>query len=320
HADYDHELRVGSYLKTPESRLYGLREPDTYLTMDQTISSGTGASWRHRLYRGWVEAQAGGVTARFGRQRVAWGTGKIWNPVDVLNPYQPTALEGDERQGLDALTLRRGVGATGQVEAVWGLAGSWAGTDLMGRVRGNVDDADLALMGGKVAGSTGSWLAGGEAAWDLWGGSLHGELSYSALKTRTPFWRFMGGYEYSFSEAPPFHFLKDVWVDAEYFHNGRGRADPARYDFSLLLSGREVAVGQDYAGVTAKKDLTPLLTAQATWLQNIRDGSQFLCPSLDWNALNNLHLVGGWQRLGGGRRSEYGRYPNVAYAQAQYYF
>ena len=112
-ADYDHELRVGSQLNSLESRTFGLAEPDEFLTMEQTISSDTDASWRHRLYRGWVEAEYAGWKARFGRQRVAWGTGKIWNAVDVLNPYQPTTLERDERLGVDAVSLRTGLGATG---------------------------------------------------------------------------------------------------------------------------------------------------------------------------------------------------------------
>ena len=46
---------------------------------------------------------------------------------------------------------------------------------------GQLRGADLALLGGKLAGSTGSWLAG-ELAWDVRGGTLHGELSYTDLR------------------------------------------------------------------------------------------------------------------------------------------
>ncbi|MBI3299830.1 MAG: hypothetical protein HYZ75_16815 [Elusimicrobia bacterium] len=317
--DYDHELRFGSQLRSLESRLFGLAEPASFLDMDQTISSGTDAGWRHRLYRGWVEAAALGWTLRFGRQRVAWGTGKIWNPVDVLNPYLPTALERDQRLGVDALHLRRGLGDLGQAEGVWALGRSWVETDVLTRVKGNYRGADAALLGGKVAGSTGSWLAGGELAWDLGGGSLHGEWTYTDLETRTPFWRALVGYEYSLSNARSAA-LRDLWFNVELFQNGRGATDPSRYDVNLLRSGREVALARTYLGTALKKDLHPLVVVELALLQNLNDQSRFLSPSISWNAWRELHLSGGWQHFGGRQRSEFGRLPNLAFLQAQYFF
>ncbi|MBI5595199.1 MAG: hypothetical protein HY928_03820 [Elusimicrobia bacterium] len=319
-AEYDHEVRAGSQLRSPESRLFGLSEPAGILTMEQTISSGTDAGWRHRLYRGWVEAAAGGWSARFGRQRVAWGTGKIWSPVDVLNPYRPTDLEREERFGVDALVVRRGLGTVGGAEAVYGLGESWVETDLLARARTNAAGADLALMGGKVAGSTGAWMAGGETAWDLFEGNLHGEWTYTALETRTPFWRAMAGYEYSFSSDPPWRCLKDLWLNAEFFHNGRGRRDARRYDRGLLRGGREVALAKSYLGLSLKKEFHPLLNAELSLLQNLDDASRFIVPSVSWNPWGELHLSAGWQAFAGARQSEYGPLSNTAFAQAQWFF
>ena len=318
--DYDHEVRLGTQLKSFESRRFGLAEPETFLTMDQTVSSGTDASWRHRLYRGWVEAEAGGFKARFGRQRVAWGTGKIWNAVDVLNPYQPTTLERTERLGVDAVSVRKGVGETGLVEAVWALASDWKDTDLLGRGRGNVHGADLALLGGHVAGSTDSWMLGGELAYDVREGTLHGELSYTDLATRTPFWRGVLGYEYGFNADPPWAPLKDLWVNVEWFHNGRGVDDPVRYDVALLRRGRDVSLGRDYGGLALKKELHPLFYVELSWLRNLRDASHFLSPSANWNPWGDLHLSAGYQRFGGRRVTEFARQPDVFYSAAQYFF
>ncbi|TPW19102.1 MAG: hypothetical protein FD126_3023, partial [Elusimicrobia bacterium] len=319
-ADYDHEIRVGTRLNSPEHRQFGAGEPERYFTMDQHVSSGTDGEWRHLLYRGWVEAEAAGWKARFGRQRVAWGTGKIWNPVDVLNPYQPTTLEREERLGLEALSLRRGIGEVGQAEAVWAFEESWAKSDLLGRVRGNPGGADLALLGGKLAGSTGSWLAGGELAWDLRGGTLHSEVSYTDLELRTPFWRGLVGYEYGFTADPPLSVLEDFWFNVEWFHNGRGRDNPARYDVGLLRGGREVALGRDYGGVAMKKELHPLLYIELSWLRNLRDASHFLSPSVNWNAVGDLHVFAGWQRFGGRPVTEFGRQPDAFYSGAQLFF
>ncbi|MFC1679957.1 hypothetical protein ACFL2T_07090, partial [Elusimicrobiota bacterium] len=160
HLEYDHELRAGTYFDTLDYELFGLAEPQSYLTMEQAISTGTDAHYRHLLYRGWVELRSGPWRARFGRQRIAWGTGKLWNPTDFLNPYRPVSLEREERRGVDSASVRRGIGALGRGEAVYTLADRWPGSDLLGRVSGNAANTDISLSGGKVAGSTSSWTIG----------------------------------------------------------------------------------------------------------------------------------------------------------------
>ncbi|HVE13029.1 MAG TPA: hypothetical protein VNI01_06515, partial [Elusimicrobiota bacterium] len=293
--------------------------PPSYLTMDQAIAAGSDANYRHRLYRGWVEAARGDVHLRFGRQRIAWGTGKLWNPTDVLNPFVPTTVERDERAGVDALYARTGLGELGQAESAWTLARDWAGSDLLGRLRGNRAGTDFSAMGGKVAGSTGSWMAGGDFASDLAGGSLHGEAAYVDPRTAPPYWRALAGYETTLSAAAPEPF-KDLWALAEVYRNGQGSVHPARYDFSALLTGRTISLGKDYAGAGLRKDLHPLVQLEIYQLVNLDDGSAFFAPALDWNALANLHLSGGWQRFSGGRGTEYGRLANLAFLQAQYFF
>ncbi|MBI4346255.1 MAG: hypothetical protein HY553_05340 [Elusimicrobia bacterium] len=319
HADYDHELRVGSFLNTPDYRLTGLREPASYFDMEQTISTGNSYLYRHRLYRAWAAVEGEAWTVRFGRQRIAWGSGKIWNPTDVLNPFEPTSLERDERRGVDAVYARRGLGSLGQAEAAWALADRWAATDLLGRARGHLGSADAAVVGGKVAGSTGSWLAGGDVSADLWEGNAHAEWTYTNPGTRTSYWRVMLGYEYTLSadHARP---LRELSILAEYYHNGRGETDPARYQPALLSSGREVALARDYLGLGLQQELHPLVNAELHQVLNLNDDSHFLNASVAWNAVKNVYLTAGLQRFAGSRRSELGRAANRVYAQAQYFF
>ncbi|MBI3550377.1 MAG: hypothetical protein HY078_15155 [Elusimicrobia bacterium] len=320
HVDYDHEVRAGSYYQSADHRFFGMPEPASYFDMEQTISTGGSYTWRHLLYRGWVGVESETALLRFGRQRIAWGTGKLWNPVDVLNPYQPTSLERDERRGVDSIYARSAFGNLGQGEAAYALGDRWASSDLLVRMKGHAGRADVSLIGGKVATSTASWMLGSDLSSDLWDGNLHGEWSYTDLKTRTPFWRALIGYEYSFSSSPPVSWLKDVWFVAEYFHNGAGVARPGRYRPQILLSGRDVALARNYGGFGFTKDLHPLLKFELYQLVNIDDGSHFFSPSLSWNAVKNLYLSAGLQRFGGSIVSEYGRLPNIAWAQGQFYF
>lgn len=320
HVDYDHELLSGSILRSYEFSRYGFGDPPAHFDMEQTISSGSDARYRHLLYRGWVEARSHDLSLRFGRQRIAWGTGKLWNPTDFLNPCLPTALEREERPGVDALTLRQGLGTLGQAEAVYTLARNWPGSDLLARLRGNAFKTDVSLLAGKVASSTSSWAAGGDFAADLFEGSLHGELVYSDIRIRSPFWKALIGYDYEFGAAPRFSWMKSLWVLLEYHCNGQGATAPARYDPAALLGGRQVSLAQDYLGFGLRKELHPLVKAELYAVMNLDDGSKFFMPSVDWNALNDLHLSAGWQRFGGNARSEYGRQPNSFYVQGQYFF
>lgn len=320
HVEYDHEISAGTFLKSRDYQLAGFGEPPTHFRMEQRVSSGTDGYWRHRLYRGWVELASFDAHLRFGRQRIAWGTGKLWNPTDFLNPYTPTSLERDERRGVDAVYLRRGAGTYGQGEAVYVIGGRWSETDLVGRARGHIGQIDASLSGGKVAGSTGSWTVGGDVAADVGGGSLHGEWSRTDLILRDPFWKVMAGYEYTFPADPAWAPLKDMWIVGEYFHNGSGESAPRRYDRGPLLSGREVTLGRDYVGLGLTKDMHPLVKVELYAIANLNDRSHFFNPSISWNARRNLHLLGGWQRFGGKLLSEYGPIANVTYAQVQYFF
>lgn len=318
--EYDHELRLGSFLRSRDFQLGGLGEPPSHFDLDQTISSGTDAHYRHRLYRGFVEAERAGWHLRFGRQRIAWGTGKLWNPTDFLNPFEPTSLEREERRGVDAVYLRRGLGQLGQGELVYALARRWDQSDLVARARGNAGGADVSLSGGKVVGSSSSWTLGADLALDLYGGTVHAELGYTELRVVDPFVKAMVGYEYSFSQDPPWPWLKDLWLAVEYYHNGNGEGDPRRYNRAFLLSGREVGLARDYLGAGLRRELHPLLQVELYAIGNLTDQSQFLAPSATWNALPNLYLSAGWQRYGGGLATEYGALPNLVYLQAQYFF
>ncbi|MFQ5584089.1 MAG: hypothetical protein ACE5GL_06605, partial [Calditrichia bacterium] len=41
-----------------------------------------------------------------GRQRIAWGTGRIWNPTDMFNPINPANFSKIEKDGADAASLK----------------------------------------------------------------------------------------------------------------------------------------------------------------------------------------------------------------------
>lgn len=320
HVDYDHEDLAGSFFRTRDYAAFGLAEPPTWLDMEQAISTTATSIDRHRLYRAYAGYEDDELTARLGRQRVAWGTGKFWNPTDVLNPYQPTSVERDERRGVDAAYGKYALGELSQAELAWAPRDRWTEHALLGRVKSNLKGYDYSAMGGKIGTSTGAWMAGGDFAGNLFDGTLHGEWSHVETRTRSGSWQADVGYDYTFPTETKLRVLRDASLNAEYFHSGQGQLDRTRYDFAALLGGSRVTLAQDYFGASYAKDVHPLVKLELSAIQNADDGSDFFSPTLQYNAVPNLYLTLGWQRFGGARSTELGRAPNLLFVQAQYYF
>lgn len=320
HFDLDNQLAYGSFFRTNDFKVFGFAPPKPWLTMEKTVSTGTLNGYGIGAYRAWVGLEDERGVVRAGRQRIAWGTGKIWNPTDVLNPYSPTSVERDERRGVDALYARAGVGTLGQAEYVWAGQDRWVDHQMLGRLHGNVADWDASVLGGKIAGSTAAFMVGGDFAGTWLDGTLHGEWAMFHPGWRTPYWKAGLGYDYTVDSATKLRWLKDSTFVFEYFHAGNGRTNTARYDFAPVLAGTEVSVAQNYFGASFDDDLHPLVKLELYGLVNADDGSTFFAPALTWNALNDLYLTAALQRFGGERRTEYGRNPNQAVLTAQYYF
>ncbi|MFI5351198.1 MAG: hypothetical protein ACHQ2Z_16760 [Elusimicrobiota bacterium] len=320
HADFDNQVAYGSYFRTNDFKAFGYQPPSPWLTMQRSISTGTLNGYGIGAYRAWIGVENERGVARAGRQRISWGTGKIWNPTDVLNPYSPTSVERDERRGVDALYARAGIGTLGQAEYVWAGEDTWIKQQMLGRVRGNLGGWDASLLGGKVAGSTGSFMVGGDFAGTLLDGTLHGEWAAFHPEVRTPYWKAGIGYDYTIPSETKLRWLKDASFVIEYYHAGNGSLNPANYNFAPVLAGSEVSVAQDYFGGSFSEDLHPLVKLELFGLVNANDGSTFFFPALTWNALNNLYLTAAMQRFGGTRVTEYGRNPNQTVLTVQYYF
>jgi hypothetical protein len=183
---------------------------------------------------------------------------------------------------------------------------------LLARGRANYEGWDGSLMGGKIAGSTASFVIGGDFAGALFEGTVHGEAAWFNPEIRTPYWKAGLGYDYNFESGTA--------IVVEAYHAGNGNTDTRRYDFAALRAGLEPGVAQNYVGATFSKDLHTLVKLECAAVVNADDGSTMAYPSLAWNALPDLWLTAAWRRFGGERRTEYGRQPNSTVLTAQYWF
>jgi hypothetical protein len=275
-------------------------------------NNGTNASLL-RLDRASLAYTGTKTVLRFGRQAVSWGSGLLFTPMDILNPFDPTAVDKEYKSGDDMLygqylqdngndlqavvVVRRDL-LSGDVEqAASSIAVKYHGFS------GNLE-YDLLLAEhyseGLVGLSFSSGLAG--AVW-------RGDLVWSDTPSGSGFSTVAGA---SYSGVLAGH----NWTGfLEYFYNGYGQADGAYTPSDLaanpgllqrLARGELYNLGRHYLGASVTLELTPLLTLTPNLFINLDDPSalaQFVCA---WDWRQDFLLTGALSIPIGPNGSEYG--------------
>jgi hypothetical protein len=306
---YDNELLLGDYLQTGQFAARKDLRPDQLWNLDRNY--GEGDSWlgRHRLYRGNVTLSAGETDLRFGRQRIAWGTGRFWSPVDILNPLNPVALEREERLGVDAVLAEHKLGPLSKLSAVYAPRRESGESSAAINWHSNAAGVDYSLMGGRFRRER---VIGGDVATQLGGAGIRAELTHGERHSGPAYRRAVIALDYAFPNT--------LTLSGELYYNGAGAADRAAYDFASLFAGRIQNVGRRYFGGYLGYELTALVKWTNYLVVNLLDRSRFFSPALILSLQTNLDLTLGVQLFGGAAGSEYARLEDVYYVQLQWFF
>lgn len=306
---YDNELLLGSYVRRAGFRQQAALAELPYWPAQADYLDGSGLYGAHRLYRAQLQGDWGDSGLRLGRQRIAWGTGRFWSPLDLLNPQSPLALERELRPGVDALLLEQRFGPLAQFSAVLVPAHRGQAASRTLRWHANTRGIDYSLTAGRFSGTHvfGFDLAGqlGDAGW-------RAELARLATAQGAPFGRVLLALDYAFANT--------LSLSVECYRDGSGARAPAGYDFTALASGARQTLARHYAGLHASYEITPLLRLSADYVRNLDDRSRFLSPALSYSILPNLDWALGFQHFSGSQGSEYARPPNRMYTSLQWFF
>jgi len=306
---YDNELWLGSYLDTPQFSRQQNPPQDSLFNLQQTTLDRDAAFARHGLYRGYVSLAMGDVDVRLGRQRIAWGTALLWNPMDILNPLNPLQLEREERAGVDAVTLDWNYAALSRLSLV--AAGHETGDSSSYAIRwkSNLDLFDISLMGGRFRQDS---IAGFDFAGQLGQMGLRGEFTHNNTERDGEYQRFVVGADYSFGNT--------LTLALEYYFNGQGASDRNAYQVTRWLSGNVQSLGRHYLGGFFGYDFTALLRWKNYLILNLDDDSVFGFHSLVYSLVDNVDLTLGVQHQSGLKTAEYGLLQNIYYTQLQWFF
>lgn len=216
-----------------------------------------------------------------GRQVLAWGTGRFWNPIDRLAPFAPSDLDREVRHGVDAVRWTLPLGPTALVDALWLPQRNSADQSAVLRAQANFLGWDSSVIAAKFADSA---LVGADLAGDVGAVAVHAELALSGPWAGVEKWRsnavlraLLGG------DWRP----ADKWLlSGEYLFDGGGSTDPSHYLGILRNSehmrGEWFGAGRHRAGLATVYRWSEVLGLSATALVSFADPSALLLPSVEW--------------------------------------
>ncbi len=305
----DSEVLAGNFLESTEYEIASRIERRSWLDLDWRVSDRSKLVVQQSLFRAFGRYHAGRATFTVGRQRIAWGTGFVWNPTDLLNPFNPAAIELDEKSGIDAAHVSVATGDFSHVELAFAPASETRSISVAGRLTTNWGEYDISAMAGYFRDS---WVAGGDFAGYVGDAGLRGELAVTKPPNDDAHVRLTLTADRSFKG--------DVYAFIELYFNGQGTTDKSAYDFSRLLSGNVFNVARDYAAVSVSKIVTPLLAASVYGLFNLDDQSALLGPSFTYSLREDLEVGASVYLFAGKSDTEFGRQEHAYFGYLQFYF
>ncbi len=305
----DTEVLMGSFIGTVDFDIGRELDRREWLDLDWQLASAHRFRMEQRIFRAFASVYAGPVTATLGRQRVAWGTGFAWNPTDLLNPYNPAAIELGEKAGIDGLHVAAATGDFSRVEAAYAAGDGIRESSLAVRGSSKVGEYDVSVMTGYFRDD---WVVGGDFAGYLGDAGLRGEAAYTVASDRADYIRFTLTADRSFEG--------DYYGFVEYYHNGQGTTDKSRYNFREVLEGRSFNVARDYLAFSVMKSVTPLLAASLYTLANLDDRSALVGPSVTYSLGDNAEAGGAIYFFAGKEDTEFGSQSNAYFAYLQFFF
>ncbi|MDY0135963.1 MAG: hypothetical protein RBS36_02215 [Thiomicrospira sp.] len=277
---------------------------------------------QHRIDRLSVSYTQANYSLHLGRQAFSWGQGQIFNPLDLFNPFAPTAFDKEYKPGSDMIHAqylmdsgddfsllavpRRNI-QTGNIEQDQSsFAAFWrhfATIETHIMLAKDYDDTVLGLSFG------GNWLDG---QWNL---ELmptqldNGDIKTSALINYHQAWSWLE---------------RNVTGFIEGFYNSFGEADAKPTTLSNELAvriarGQLFTKNQYYLGLGGTMEITALSSLSASALQNLQDNSGLIMLNGVYSLSNTQQLLLGIQQAIGANNSEF-ETTTQAYIQWAAYF
>jgi hypothetical protein len=267
----------------------------------------------HRLDRLWLGYASEKTVVRFGRQAISWGNGLFFSPMDVVNPFDPTAIDTEYKTGDDMLYAQflRDNGDDVQAAVVFrrnplnGETDSEEGTVSI-KYHGVTDSAEYDILAAVNHDDTVIGLGGNKS---IGGAVLRGDIVITDTSSDTIV-QLVSNLSYSWTWGG-----KNVSGAVEYYYNGFGLKD-GNYDLQSLSNnpgllnrlarGELYSIGRHYLAGSLMVEMTPLWLLTPTIFLNVEDGSALVQLVSQNDLKENLAFLGSFNIPIGSNGTEYG--------------
>ncbi len=283
------------------------------MNLTDVVDKGSRHAILHRLDRLWVGYANDTTVVRFGRQALSWGNALFYAPMDLVNPFDPAAIDKEYKAGDDMLYVQYLLETGADIQGAYVARRSLLTGDVDEgkstaalKYHGFVGDGELDLLVARHYGDTvvgiGANRGIGGAQWSADVVVTNTDIdTYVQLSTSLAYsWNRLGK---NMSGALEYHF--------NGFGQHGGRYDPVSLsrspDLLLKLSrGDTFTLGRHYVAGSVTIEMTPLWSVSPTLLGNLEDPSALLQLVTNYSLGDNMTLLGSLNLPLGSRGTEFG--------------
>lgn len=254
----------------------------------------------HNLDRAYVRIYLPYADLTFGKQRIAWGTGYIWNPTDILNPFFLIEPE-EEKPGIGAVRVEIPLGVASGFDLVFS-PGSEGLESSIAAIKGKTNIGVYDFSASYVSyGPKKENVVGFDTAGDFFELGVRFEGTHTTSSDGSSYAKYIAGADYTFKGG--------LNINLEYYYTGLGKLDTSEYDWDSLFSGQIYHLAREYVYFGVGKDITELMYLRGGVIYNLTDQSYIVYPSYSYNIFTDTDLMLEALLLGGEEGSEYNPYP-----------
>lgn len=232
------------------------------------------------LYRAYLSYYGEQSLIIIGRQRIPFGVGRVWNPVDIFNPLEATSVEPGEREGTEAFRIEYSPSDLAIIDT------TLAKEKVAMRIKGFLEFADMAIVG----------VYDEENDSAIIGWEIEGELFSTGIELRSE-----GG----------------IFWDTENSSTAVNTIVGGEYGFSnslnILIEYLYEESSRDDLGVSLGYQLSVLTRADCLFIINLNDDSTFFSPSLSYSLSDDMTVTLSYFSFSGEPGSEFGFGPDAVF-------
>lgn len=288
--------------------------PSTWFNLTNTFEDHGNIVASQTIDRLFVGYATPDFVLRVGRQALTWGDGLVFRPMDLFDPFSPSATDTEFKPGTDMLYAQLLFGDGSDLQAiavprpaVKGGGPTMDASSFAAHFRTTLSGLGTTLL---LARDHGDWTLAAGLSGPWAGATWNVELVPTFLRSGPTRFSALA----NISDATTL-FDRNATLFAEYFHNGFGVTGNTTFAtlpadlIDRLSRGQVFDTRQNYLAGGMTLEWTPLLNLSPTLIANLDDGSVFLLGAASYSLSDDMTLIGGAQVPLGRHGSEFGGLP-----------